>query len=416
MTTTSFHLKGHYAPVHDELTAYDLPVTGTIPPELTGWYLRNGPNPRGGSAHWFTGDGMIHGVRLENGRAAWYRNRWVRTASFADPSLPPAGPDGRRDLRWGVANTHVVNHAGRTLALVESSLPYEVTNELETVGPYDFHGKLDTPMTAHPKICPETGELHFFGYSRNEPYLTYHRADAHGDLVVSRPVTVAGPTMMHDFTLTSRHVVFLDLPVVYRPGTEGMPYSWSDTYGARIGVLSRQDPYGEVRWFPIDPCYVFHTFNAHEAGDSIVVHVARYEHLWWEGHEDVPATPWRWTVDLRTGAVREDQIDDRACEFPRIDDRLAGLDVRYGHCTAGSAVVRYDLHTGGSTEHEFGTGRIPGEAVFAPPNWLLTYVYDSADNASDLVLLDATDLEKPVATVRLPGRVPAGFHGNWIAG
>lgn len=414
MTRTSFHLKGNYAPVADELTAFDLPVTGAIPPELTGWYLRNGPNPRDESAHWFTGDGMIHGVRLEHGRAAWYRNRWVRTRSFEDPSVQLWGPDGTRDLTASLANTHVVNQAGRTLALVESSLPYEVTHELDTVGPYDFHGKLHTAMTAHPKICPETGELHFFGYDVREPYLTYHRADANGELELTRPIAVPGPTMMHDFTLTSRHVVFLDLPVVFDGAGAGMPYSWNSEYGARIGVLSRTDPHGDVRWFSVDPCYVFHTLNAHEAGESIVVHVVRYDHLWWAGHEDAPSTLWRWTIDLRAGTVREEQLDDRRCEFPRIDDRLAGLDVRYGHVTAGNALVRYDLHTGDSAAHTFADGRTPGEAVFAPPNWLITYVYDSARDSSDLVILDATELREQVATVALPGRVPEGFHGNWL--
>ena len=161
--TGQFFERGNYAPVTDELTEFDLPVEGAIPAELNGWYLRNGPNPRQATAHWFTGDGMIHGIRLEGGRAAWYRNRWVRTDSFKK-DFPLYNADGTRNLRASVANTHVVNHAGKTLALVESSLPYEITNDLETVGAYDFGGKLVDSMTAHPKICPTTGELHFFGY------------------------------------------------------------------------------------------------------------------------------------------------------------------------------------------------------------------------------------------------------------
>ncbi|HEX2284528.1 MAG TPA: carotenoid oxygenase family protein, partial [Mycobacterium sp.] len=148
--TGQFFQRGNYAPVTDELTEFDLPVDGAIPAELNGWYLRNGPNPRQAGAHWFTGDGMIHGVRIENGRAAWYRNRWVRTDSF-EVDFPLYNADGTRNLRSSVANTHVVNHAGKTLALVESSLPYEITNELETVGAYDFGGKLVDSMTAHPK-------------------------------------------------------------------------------------------------------------------------------------------------------------------------------------------------------------------------------------------------------------------------
>ncbi|MGV4930198.1 carotenoid oxygenase family protein [Streptomyces sp. BHT-5-2] len=427
------HLAGNFAPVTDELTAHDLPVTGTIPPELSGWYLRNGPNPHAAaSAHWFFGDGMVHGVRLAGGRAVSYRNRWVRTSTFTDGIRIGDGA-GRSDLTAGVANTHVVRHAGRTLALVESSFPYEIDcrpgRELETVGPHDFGGRLTTAMTAHPKICPTTGELHFFGYGRSgPPYVTYHRADAEGELVVSRPIDVPAATMMHDFHLTARHIVFMDLPMVLDDARPGMPYRWDPEYGARLGVLRRDDPHGEVRWLAIDPCYVFHSLNAHDDGDQrIVLHVSRYAAL--SGQE--PPCLWRWTIDLASGTVREEQIDDQMGEFPRIDDRLAGLPARFGHVTAAEApgtgpipgaLLRYDLRTGAVARYDFGPGRTPGEAAFAPaddrpggPGWLITYVHDAATDTSDLVILDAEDITAgPVATVSLPRRVPYGFHGNWL--
>ena len=427
-----FHLRGNYAPVPDELTAFDLPVEGAIPPELDGWYLRNGPNPRQATAHWFVGDGMIHGVRIENGRAAWYRNRWVRTESFTDPR-PLYNPDGTRNLHVSVANTHVVNHAGRTLALVESSLPYQITNDLQTVGVYDFGGKLVDSMTAHPKICPVTGELHFFGYgSLFAPHVTYHRADAAGELAVNRPLDVPGLTMMHDFALTAHHVVFLDLPIVFdldlAVSGAGMPYRWSDDYGARLGVLRRDDPFGEVRWFDIDPCYVFHVANAHDDGDRIVLTAVRYRELWrHNGNFDEPGLLWRWTVDLAAGTVEERQLDDRAVEFPRIDDRRTGLPARYAVTVGGDRLIRYDLNTGAAEEHRFGTDAAPGgpgEPVFAPApgsadesaGWYLGYVYDKARDGSDLVILDAADFTgEPVARIRLPQRVPYGFHGNWIS-
>ena len=245
--TGEFFQRDNYAPVTDELTEFDLPIEGAIPAELNGWYLRNGPNPRQATAHWFTGDGMIHGVRIEGGRAAWYRNRWVRTDSFCE-DFPLYNADGTRNLRSSVANTHVVNHAGKTLALVESSLPYEISNDLETLGAYDFGGKLVDSMTAHPKICPTTGELHFFGYGNIfQPHVTYHRADANGDLTVNRPLEVPALTMMHDFALTAEHVVFMDLPIVFNldiaiKGEGDMPYRWDDNYGARLGVMRRDDP------------------------------------------------------------------------------------------------------------------------------------------------------------------------------
>jgi carotenoid cleavage dioxygenase-like enzyme len=430
-TVVPFFRTGNYAPVTDELTAFDLPVEGAIPAELTGWYLRNGPNPRQATDHWFTGDGMIHGVRLEDGRAAWYRNRWVRTESFEHP-FPLYNADGTRNLHASVANTHVVRHAGKTLALVESSLPYQITNDLKTLGAYDFGGKLVDSMTAHPKICPTTGELHFFGYgSLTSPYVTYHRSDAAGELTINRGVDVPAMTMMHDFALTAQHVIFMDLPVVFNLDSaikgERLPFRWDDNYGARLGVLRRDDPYGTIRWFDIDPCYVFHVANAYDGGHSIVLQAVRYPELWRSGSEaEVGAVMWRWTIDLDSGSVEELQLDDRDVEFPRIDDRLAGLPARYSITVGGGTLVRYDLETGAADEHRFDRGGRaggPGEAVYVPANsgsgelagWYLSYVYDPVRDGSDLVIVDASDFSgKPVARVQLPQRVPHGFHGNWI--
>lgn len=430
-----FFQRDNYAPVTGELTEFDLPVEGAIPAELDGWYLRNGPNPRQATAHWFTGDGMIHGVRIDGGRAAWYRNRWVRTDSFKE-DFPLYNADGSRNLRAGVANTHVVNHAGKTLALVESSLPYEISNELETLGAYDFGGKLVDSMTAHPKICPATGELHFFGYGNIfAPHVTYHRADANGELTINRPLDVPALTMMHDFALTADHVVFMDLPIVFNldvamKGDGDMPYRWDDNYGARFGVMRRDDPFGPVRWFDIDPCYVFHVANAYDNGNSIVLQAVRYPHLWRDsGGFDADGVLWSWTIDLESGMVSERQLDDRAVEFPRIDDRLATLPARYAVSVGDGRLLRYDLTTGAAVEHPFGTAESPGgpgEAVFVPSTsgpadessgWYLGYVYDPARDGSDLVIIDASDFAAPpVARITLPQRVPYGFHGNWISG
>src|ERR1700736_1792757 len=252
---------------------------------------------------------MVHGVRLENGPPPWYRNRWVRTVSFDNP-FPLYNADLTRNLHASVANTHVIRHAGKTLALVETSLPYEITNELETLGAYDFNGKLADSMTAHPKICPTTGELHFFGYgSLTAPYVTYHRADASGDLTINRAIDVKANTMMHDFALTARHVIFMDLPIVFNlevalRGERDMPYRWDDNYGARFGVMDRDDPFGAIRWFEIDPCYVFHVANAYDYGNSIVLQAVRYPELWrHNGGFEVDGVMWRWTIDLATGTV-----------------------------------------------------------------------------------------------------------------
>ena len=321
--TDDFFQRDNYAPVADELTEFDLPVEGAIPAELDGWYLRNGPNPRQATGHWFTGDGMIHGVRIEGGRAAWYRNRWVRTESFEN-SFPLYNADGTRNLHSSVANTHVVNHAGKTLALVETSLPYEITNDLKTLGAYDFGGKLVDSMTAHPKICPTTGELHFFGYGNIfAPHVTYHRADANGELTVNRPLDVPALTMMHDFALTAEHVVFMDLPIVFNLDI------------AHDALAATCPTAGTTTTVPASACCVATIRSARCAGststratcstsptpiddgNSIVLQAVRYPELWrGTGGFDTDGVLWSWTIDLQTGKVTERQLDDRADRVP----------------------------------------------------------------------------------------------------
>src|SRR5207237_8339901 len=123
-------------------------------------------------------------------------------------------------------------------------------------------------------------------YGFMPPFLVYHRVSPDGELVRSEEIPVAGPTMIHDFCITEHHVVFLDLPVVFDlelaiQGT--MPYRWSDDYGARIGVLERGAPGSTIRWFDVEPCYVFHPLNAFDDGDRVVIDVARYPELWRQG-------------------------------------------------------------------------------------------------------------------------------------
>lgn len=422
-------LTGHMAPVPDEIDAVALEVTGALPAELTGRYLRNGPNPAPGqvSGHWFTGPGMLHGIRLRDGRAEWYRNRWVRTTAFTD-GAPFLREDFSVDRTAVSANTHVIPHADRIFALVEAGFPYEVTPDLDTIGPCDFGGRLTTAMTAHPKQDPVSGDLLFFGYGFRPPYLTYHRLSAAGELVESREVPVPGPTMMHDFAITENHVIWLDLPVVFdielAAGAGGMPYRWDAGYGARLGVMPRAG--GPVRWFDIEPCYIFHVGNAYEHDGRIVVDGARYRPedfaAIWSGIGGTPtsaidraaagARMHRWTLDPATGAVAETSIDDRIVEFPTHDDTLTGRGHRYLYTVSSDAIVKYDLHTGRSAAVD---AEHPGEAVFVPADgrraedegWLLSLVAD------ELRVLDATDMS-PVASVRLPRRVPAGFHGSWI--
>lgn len=438
------YLRGHFSPAVDEATAHDLTVHGTLPTELTGRYFRNGHNPRPGiePTHWFQGSGMIHGVRLREGRAEWYRNRWVRTPAL--DGGPTKGPDGAPDLRASHAATHVIEHAGRILALQEANLPYEVTPTLDTVGPFDFNGRLTTAMTAHPKTDPTTGELHFFGYSPLPPYLVYYVADARGTLLRSEVVPGAGPTLMHDFALTTRHVVWLDLPIVFDLAeTSGIPYRWSDAHPPRIGVMPRSGP-PVVRWYEVAPGALLHVSHAYEDERGRVVLVGpRYDRAAWEqswkwwigapGHAPEPvvgAVAHRWTLDPATGRATETTLDDLVTEFPTVNEGFSAEGNRFGYAVAfpGAglsqyAIVKYDHTGGGRTVLDLEPGQMPGEAVFVPAagatredeGYLLTIVSDLREDASRLLVIDAATLDPhPVASVELPHRVPSGIHGSWI--
>ena len=436
---TPIHLRGNGRPISEERTLTALEVTGTIPAELDGRFVRNGANPfTGFSSHPFLGDGMLHGVRIRDGRAEWYRNRYVQTPFIANPTT---------DLDWAVlmdmksskANTHVIGHAGKILALEEGHFPYVIDGELETLGPTDFDGVLNGPFTAHPKICPVTGEMLAFGYSYMPPYLRYLRVAADGKLVQVENITVGGPTMMHDFNITRNHVVFMDLPAVFNMElamSGEMPIRWDDNYPARLGVMPRNGTDDRVTWYDINPCYVFHPMNSYEDGDCIVLDVARFSHIWRESSMDFPPPElWRFTIDTDTGKVREEQVDDRSAEFPRVADSVIGLKHRYGYMksvsdqgfavdpmSASGAILKYDRETGAHSAIEFGRGRLCVEAVFAPSadpkseddGYLMTFVYDAHSDSSRFVIMDAATMDnEPVASIELP-RIPDGFHGSWI--
>ena len=428
---TRFWLKDNFAPTFEEVTATELEVTGSIPPELKGRYLRNGANPKSGeSAHWFLGNGMIHGVELADGKANWYRNRYVQTPMLQTPDADPNA--SLMDLSQSLANTHIVGHAGKILALEEGHWPYELSPQLETVGPHNYDGKLQTGMTAHPKICPETGEMLFFAYGMMPPFLTYHRANAQGELVQSEVIEVPGATMVHDFNITRNYAIFMDLPLVWDLAAleNGIPIRWDDDYGARLGVMPRDGSNADVKWYEIDPCYVYHPLNAYEDGDDIVIDVCRMAHSMKAGAKDVNPVLHRWVIHQATGKVSESQLDDRAVEFPRVPDSVVGLKHRFGYMAefggapAAVAFRKYDLQTGETWAHQLVTGCQGGEPVFVPAQgasaeddgYLLSFVYDPSANKSELVIVDANSMaDEPVARVHLPNRVPAGFHGSWIA-
>jgi carotenoid cleavage dioxygenase len=441
------YLLGNFAPVRDERDD-TLDVTGAIPPELDGLLLRNGPNPvldpDPVRYHWFLGDGMLHGIELAKG-AARYRNRWVRTSAACAALGEPAPTDAPPPVNGidGMANTHVIAHAGRIYALVESSLPTEVRPDLSTVGAVDFDGKLTTPFTAHPKVDPVTGELHFFGYDFfGPPYVRYHVLDAAGALVKTEPIAIPGPVMMHDFAITHRSVVFLDLPVVFDlalVGKQPFPFTWRPEHGARVGVMPRSGGSDDVVWCDLDPCYAYHPLNAYDDTDgTVVLDIARYDDMFktevFGPGASSPPTLDRWTINPGARTVATERIDDVAQEFPRIDERLTGRVHRYGYATEVAVgehweglggLRKHDLVAGTVERHDPGAGRQAAEGVFVPSSpdagedegWVLSIVYDATRDASDLVIVDATDFSgPPVATVHLRRRVPFGFHGSWVAG
>ncbi|MEV4897036.1 carotenoid oxygenase family protein [Nonomuraea sp. NPDC055795] len=441
------YLEGPFAPVTEEVTALDLPVTGRLPADLDGRYLRMGPNPLGvedPSAHfWAFGAGMVHGVRIRDGRAEWYRNRWVRSAEVAD---------GLRRMERGQEpgfvvpspNIHVIGHAGRTLALIEGGgLPHELGEDLDTIGPCTMGA---TPegfsANAHSKVDPRTGDLHSLAYLMGQPFAQHIVTDPSGTVTRATNIPLQGvqTPFLHDFALSQNYVIVFDIPLVFT--MEAMSFQWDPAYQARVGVLPRAG--GEVRWLPVGPFYVSHVLNAHDDGSTITVDFIRSD-----GPVDIfdpgaiePALD-RWTIDPVAGTVDQRRLDDRAQDFPRVNDAFASLPHRFGYSAVTpvygmpftldgphpdeaftNALVKHDLRHGTTEVHGFGRDAAVGEATFAAnpsgggdedDGYLMAYVADPDRGASDLVILSAQDFTgPPVARVHLPVRVPLGFHGNWI--
>jgi carotenoid cleavage dioxygenase len=413
--------ESYFVPVPGEITAHDLPVAGTLPPQLTGLYLRNGPNPRPGSPSPFiAGEGMVHGVRLEAGQARWYRNRYVKTRRGA-------GIHG-----GGSSNTHVFAHAGHILSFVEVALPIELDQCLETVGPVDFGG-IDTAFTAHGKIDPGRGELLAFGYQFTSPHLTFYRIDRAGQVVERRVIDASAPCFMHDFAMTEHDVIFFDTPAVMVQGWGGggLPFRWQEGRSTRIGVVPRQG--GAARWFDVPACQLSHTANAFELNDHIIVDGIRTNRFLADMAADPPLL-YRWEIDLVRGVVTEGALGQHPVELPRVDERRNGRPYRHAYTVEyrdvgpaglpGSSLLRgYTVETGRSVAKDFGVRYVPGEPVFVPKSadaaehdgWVLALRYDRDLDRSDLVVLDANDFGgDPVAVVQLPRRVPCGFHGSWV--
>ena len=453
-TQVNPYLDGNFAPQDREITSDTLTVIGELPPELSGMFLRNGPNPQfspTGQYHWFDGDGMIHGVRIHNGQAQ-YQNRYVRTRGWQieheagraiwSGILEPPQMDNPYGPTKNTANTALVWHASTMLATWEGGAPYAIDlPTLDTFSEYTYDGKLTSSFTAHPKIDPMTGEMMFFGYSFAPPYLQYGVVSSTGELLKIVPIELPMAVMMHDFAITENYTIFMDLPLTFSPPRmqRGEPLlMFESNRPSRFGILPRHGDNSNIRWFEAPACYVFHTLNAYERGDEVVLVACRMDSTNVLMSQDSASSPegsipklHQWRFNLKTGTISETMLDDAATDFPRVNENFLGRETQYGYAgrmARGSmplfdGIVKYNLKSNKSQIHEFKSECYGGEAVFAPhPNaqnedegWLITFVYNSKEDTSELVIIDATDLTEPVARVLIPQRVPYGFHGTWIS-
>lgn len=440
-------LTGIHTPMDREVTLDTLKVAGTIPPELDGLYVRIGPNPvkppNPAAYHWFMGDGMVHGVRLQAGRALWYRNRWIRSNAVSAALGEPPAP-GPRNARSDTVNTNVLGHAGKTWALVEAGgYPVQINAELETVAHNPFEGTLQSSFSAHPHLDPQTGEMHAICY--NGPDLNTIRhvvVGRDGRVRREEPIAVSHGPSIHDCMLTRNFVLVFDLPVTFSMKTllagHPFPYSWNPAHAARVGLLPREGKGSDILWCEVEPCYVFHPCNAFETEEGrVIVDVVAHETMFaqsTQGPDSKKVMFERWSIDPGARRVARKVIDPVAQEFPRMDERRIGQPYRYAYSVplarddaafiSATHLIKHDLETGKREVHEFGPQRYPGEFVFVPESpqsaedqgWLMGYVINTAEQTTDLVIINARDFcGRPQAVITIPHRVPPGFHGNWVA-
>ena len=455
------YLSGLYAPVSTECSGPGVTIEGDVPADLDGVYVRNGPNPvhtPRGKYHWFDGDGMVHAVRIQNGEVS-YRNRWIRTDHLnaeneAGRTLWSGLMESTRDNPKGApykdtANTDLVLFRDALLATwYICGEPYRIDPiTLETLGVDDFGGERDFKVSAHAKVDPRTNELVFLDYGPRPPYLTYGVVGADGGLAHFTAIDLPGPRLPHDIALTENYSILMDLPVFPRPEALKLRrwlVQFDRELPARFGVIPRHGSGSEIRWFEADPCYVYHAVNAWEEDNAIVMigckspqpipdpDSADGELSHMMATLRVRAHLHRWRFDLETGQTHEEQLDDRVTEFPTIDDRVLGAPSRVGYLSRLSsgrtlgfeALVKYDIHTGSAQEYVYGDGVLGSEAPFAPrvgsqgedDGYVLSFT-SAPDGQSELIILDAADVASgPVARVRMPQRMPLGFHACWVPG
>jgi len=379
---------GIHAPMRSELTLYDLAVTGAIPAGLNGRYLKMGANPAKldpAGHHWFLGDGMVHGIAIRDGKALWYRNRWIRSR-LAAAALGQAAAPGPRRGRNDTVNTNVADIGGRAFALVEAgSFPVELSETLEEQRYNPFDGTLGGSFSGHPHRDPLTGEHHAIAYDGSVWDAVRHVVvSADGKVVRDVSVAVKHGPCIHDCAFTARFAIVLDLPVTFSMravlGGHLFPFRWNPAHHARVGLLPRHGDGTGIVWCDVEPCFVFHVANAFDGeGGQVVLDVIAYATMFASGASGLDALGRfeRWTVDPATRRVARRVIDTTPQEFPRIDERRFGRSHRHVYTvsvppdgnpqlTGATRLYKHDLETGSRRMHEFGDGHLPGEFVFVP--------------------------------------------------
>ena len=450
------HLQGNNAPVYEEITDDNLSVEGEIPRDISGHFVRTGPNPYyvpdESRYHIFDGDGMLHALHIQDGHAT-YRNKFVASKGLVEerakgewiyPGLNMFGDylaRGEMPTTKNTGNTAMTFHNGQFFTMMEGGTPYRIDlPSLDTDGEHDFFGTLTHNFTAHPEVDAKTGEMMTFGYGITPPYLTYSVVGTDGRAKHTTELTIPKPIMMHDCAITENYTIFPDLPLVFdlakMMSGEGFVH-WDADNGCRIGIVPRMGDDSTIRWFDIEESFLFHVANAWEEGDEIVFQACRSNR---GGIVTAPGTDVReqlgqlheWRFNLVDGSVKSRAIDrDFYCDFPRIHDEYVGYKNRYTYAArfkiqdmpVFDGEMKYDNETGNIEIHAFGPNQESGEAVFAPrvnaqsedDGYVICFVYDSETHSSECHIIDAQNFTaEPVAKIKLPQRVPHGFHAAWV--
>ncbi|MGK0223503.1 MAG: carotenoid cleavage dioxygenase-like enzyme [Limisphaerales bacterium] len=456
LDTQNPHLTGNNAPQYSEITADEMEVVGAIPSDLSGNFLRVGPNPyyvpNEARYHIFDGDGMIHGVHITNGQAT-YRNRFIETEGLAEerkegkwlfPGLNMFGDSlakGEMPRTKNTGNTAMVFHNDQLYALMEGGTPYRISlPDLATEGECDFGGTVTHNFTAHPKVDVQSGEMITFGYGVMPPFLSYSVISPQGTASHHTELTIPKPIMMHDCAITENYTIFPDLPLVFdleKMISGGGFVNWDPENGSRIGIVPRQGDDSSIRWFDIEESFLFHVANAWEEGPEVVFQACRSNRGGITASEDTDMREqlgqlYEWRFNMEDGSVSTKPLDQNYyCDFPRIHDDLVGRKNRYtyaarfrlGDSPVFDGEMKYDNETGEIEVHDFGEHCESGEAVFAPrvgavdedDGYVVCFVYNTQDETSECHILDAQNFSAPaVAKIKIPQRVPHGFHAAWV--